>query len=108
MSGLDSDTSTAPTDELLIWPSVTGFHVRPLSVVFQRPPPTAPKYASRDRPLTPATAMERPPLAGPILRHRYALRKAASKSAELVDVCPANRSDRTTVLDTAMTVTRKI
>ena len=38
-SGLDSDTATAPTDELLIFPSVTGAHVAPPSTVFQRPPP---------------------------------------------------------------------
>src|SRR6478609_844309 len=42
-SGFDSDTATAPTDELLIWPSVMGAHFIPPSVVFQRPPPTAPK-----------------------------------------------------------------
>jgi len=42
-SGFDSDTATAPTDELLICSSVTGFHVSPPSVVFHSPPPTAPK-----------------------------------------------------------------
>src|SRR5919109_4250944 len=74
MSGFDSDTATAPTDELLIWPSVTGAHVFPASVVFHSPPPTAPKYASRGRPLTPDTAIERPPRAGPMLRQRSAAR----------------------------------
>src|SRR5438128_1247515 len=53
MSGFDADTASAPTDELAIWPSVTGAQVSPPSVVFQRPPPTAPKYASLGRPLTP-------------------------------------------------------
>ena len=43
MSGFVSDTATAPTDELVIWPSVTGAHVTPLSVVFHSPPPVAPK-----------------------------------------------------------------
>ena len=28
MSGFDSETATAPTDELVIWPSVTGAHLR--------------------------------------------------------------------------------
>src|SRR4030095_8461097 len=58
-SGFDSETATAPTDALLICPSVTGDQVAPKSVVFQSPPPTAPKYASLRRPLTPETAMER-------------------------------------------------
>src|SRR6185295_421053 len=56
MSGLDSDTATAPTDELLICPSVTGAQFSPASVVFHSPPPTAPKYASLGRPFTPDTA----------------------------------------------------
>ncbi len=43
MSGLVSETATAPTDALWIWPSVTGAQVVPPSVVFQRPPPVAPK-----------------------------------------------------------------
>jgi hypothetical protein len=43
MSGLVSDTATAPTDELVICPSVTGAHVAPPSVVFQRPPPVCPE-----------------------------------------------------------------
>src|SRR5262245_4251133 len=71
-SGFESDTATAPTDELLIWPSVTGFQLRPPSTVFQRPPPTAPKYPSLGRPFTPEIAMERPPRSGPMLRHRSA------------------------------------
>src|SRR3954470_21033046 len=77
MSGFDSDTATAPTDELLSCPSVTGVQVNPLSVVFQSPPPTAPKYASFGRPLTPLTAMERPPRSGPTLRHRYDAKNAS-------------------------------
>ena len=68
-SGLVSLTATAPTDALLIWPSVTGAHVSPPSIVFQRPPPTAPKYASFLRPLTPVAAMDRPPRSGPSARH---------------------------------------
>jgi hypothetical protein len=43
ISGFDSATATAPTEELRSWPSVTGRHVRPLSVVFHNPPPVAPK-----------------------------------------------------------------
>src|SRR4051794_13581113 len=77
-SGFDSETATAPTDELLICPSVTGPHVWPPSTVFHRPPPTAPKYASRGRPFTPLTAMERPPRAGPRLRHCNAVRTVGS------------------------------
>src|SRR5579864_8822392 len=69
MSGLVSDTATAPTEELLSCPSVTTAQVIPPSVVFQRPPPVAPKYASLGRPLTPVTAIERPPRSGPTLRH---------------------------------------
>ena len=42
-SGFDSDTATAPTDELVIWLSVTGAQLLPASVVFHNPPPTAPK-----------------------------------------------------------------
>src|SRR5689334_21362076 len=65
-SGCDSETATAPTDELPICPSVTGAQVSPPSTVFHSPPPTAPKYASFGRPFTPETAIERPPLAGPM------------------------------------------
>src|ERR1035437_2894868 len=36
-------TATAPTDELWICPSVTGAQCSPPSVVFQSPPPVAPK-----------------------------------------------------------------
>jgi hypothetical protein len=42
-SGSASQTATAPTEALVIFPSVTGRHVRPPSVVFHRPPPVAPK-----------------------------------------------------------------
>ncbi len=69
-SGLDSLTATAPTDALVILPSVTGDQLSPPSVVFQRPPPVAPKYASLGRPFTPVAAMERPPRSGPMLRQR--------------------------------------
>ena len=68
-SGFDSDTSTAPTDELVSWPSVTGVQLLPASLVFHSPPPTAPKYASRGRPFTPEAAIDRPPRVGPMLRH---------------------------------------
>jgi hypothetical protein len=43
MSGLDSDTATAPTDALRTCPSVTGVQLSPPSTVFHSPPPTAPK-----------------------------------------------------------------
>src|SRR6185436_20878009 len=75
--GFASDTATAPTEELVIWPSVTGAQLLPASVVFQSPPPTAPKYASRGRPFTPDTAIERPPRAGPMLRQRYEFSNAS-------------------------------
>src|SRR5262245_25707487 len=69
-SGFDSDTATAPTDALVICPSVTGAQDSPPSVVFQRPPPVAPKYASLIRPFTPVLAIDRPPRSGPMLRQR--------------------------------------
>src|SRR3954468_18404629 len=81
MSGFDSDTATAPTEALVNWPSVTGAQVVPLSVVFQRPPPTAPKYASFGRPRTPLTAIERPPRGGPTLRHLYEFQIVESMGA---------------------------
>ena len=43
MSGFVRATAIAPTDELRIWPSVTGAQFSPPSVVFQSPPPVAPK-----------------------------------------------------------------
>ena len=70
MSGFDSDTATAPTEELLICPSVTGAQLLPASVVFQRPPPTAPKYASRGRPFTPDDRDRASAAIGPMLRQR--------------------------------------
>src|SRR4051812_10478232 len=91
MSGLDSETATAPTDELVMRPSVIGAHFAPPSVVFHRPPPAAPKYASRGRPLTPETAIERPPRSGPTLRHLKALTIAGSRAASLVGACASAR-----------------
>jgi len=41
--GSDSDTASAPTDPLFSWPSETEAQVAPVSVVFQMPPPVAPK-----------------------------------------------------------------
>src|SRR5688572_10681186 len=67
-SGLDSATATAPTDALVILPSVTGVQSTPALVVFQSPPPVAPKYASFGRPLTPDAVIDRPPRSGPMLR----------------------------------------
>src|SRR5262252_4689732 len=84
-SGRVSETATAPTDELLIWPSVTGAHFMPPSVVFHRPPPTAPKYASRGRPFTPVTAIDRPPRSGPMLRHLNAAATAGSSASAAGD-----------------------
>ncbi len=43
MSGLDSLTATAPTEDDVIWKSVMGRQSEPPLSVFQRPPPTAPK-----------------------------------------------------------------
>src|SRR5262245_60353907 len=92
MSGLLSDTATAPTEELVICPSVTGAQVSPPSVVFQRPPPVAPKYASRGRPLTPLTAIDRPPRSGPMLRHRYVASSDGSTPTEAA-ACDADPAD---------------
>src|ERR1700674_5184835 len=78
-SGLLSLTATAPPEALLICPSVTGAQLSPPSVVFQSPPPVAPKYASFGRPTTPLTAIERPPRSGPIFRHLNPLRNAESR-----------------------------
>src|SRR5882757_4921185 len=90
MSGFDSETATAPTDELVIRPSVTGAHFAPPSVVFQRPPPVAPKYASFGRPFAPETAIDRPPRSGPTLRHLKALTSAGSSAVSADDVCAAS------------------
>gem|GEM_PF-5287334 len=43
ISGFVSLTATAPTLALFTCPSVTGAQFSPASVVFQRPPPVAPK-----------------------------------------------------------------
>src|SRR5215468_5411593 len=88
VSGRDSETATAPTEELPITPSVTGAHFIPPSIVFHNPPPTAPKYASRGRPFTPVTAIDRPPRSGPMLRHLYPLRMAESSGAAGAGVAP--------------------
>ena len=84
-SGFVSLTATAPTDALLMSPSVTGAQLSPPSTVFQRPPPVAPKYASFGRPFTPLAAMERPPRSGPMLRHLYALKSAESSATGASD-----------------------
>src|SRR5258708_13454251 len=89
MSGFDSETATAPTEELVSCPSVTGAHFAPPSVVFQSPPPTAPKYASLGRPLAPETAIDRPPRSGPTLRHLNALTSAGSSAPSAAD-CAAS------------------
>src|SRR5580765_6754203 len=67
----------------------TFVQVSPASVVFQRPPPTAPKYASFGRPFTPDTAIERPPRSGPTLRHLKALTRAGSSVPSAAD-CAAS------------------
>ena len=77
-SGLLSLTATAPTDALVICPSVTGAQFSPPSVVFQSPPPVAPKYASFRRPTTPLAAIDRPPRSGPMFRHRNDLSNVES------------------------------
>ena len=56
-----------------------GVHVSPPSIVFHKPPPTAPAYAIFGCPLTPLTVSERPARAGPRLRHWKAFRIAGSK-----------------------------
>jgi hypothetical protein len=43
MSGLDAAMAMAPTEEVFIFLSDTDRQVRPPSVVFQTPPPVAPK-----------------------------------------------------------------
>src|SRR5471032_2982219 len=107
MSGLDSETATAPTDELEIRPSVTGAHFIPPSVVFQRPPPAAPKYDSFGRPLTPETAIERPPRSGPTLRHLNALASVASSEPSAAGDCAA-RSGRAPMCHPAESANRAV
>ena len=41
--GSESDTASAPTDEVFRYPSLTFVQVTPASPVFQIPPATAPK-----------------------------------------------------------------
>jgi hypothetical protein len=43
MSGLDSDTASAPGEDVWRNRSATAFQVVPPSVVFHTPPPAAPK-----------------------------------------------------------------
>ena len=69
ISGFTSDTVIAPTDAVLKKPSETGSHFFPPSVVFQTPPPVAPKKYSFGRDFEPVTAIERPPRYGPIDLH---------------------------------------
>src|SRR3954451_19971010 len=105
MSGFDSETASAPTDALVIRPSVIGAHFAPPSVVFQRPPPAAPKYASLGRPFTPETAIDRPPRSGPTLRHLKALTSAGSSAPSAAADCAASSGRGPTVqpADTAST-----
>src|SRR5919109_4647973 len=65
-------------------------------MVFHRPPPVAPKYASRGRPFTPLTAIDRPPRAGPMLRHLYELSNASFSDGVGVDegVCADDETVR--------------
>src|SRR3954471_19620912 len=99
-SGLVSATATAPMDELLICPSVTGAHSVPPSVVFHNPPPVAPKKYSFGRAELPATAIERPPSCGPTLRHfrpaysdgSTVFDGAAATAAGAVSANPSNRA----------------
>src|SRR5262245_24738209 len=77
-SGFDSATATAPTDEDEKDLSETGRQVTPPSVVFQSPPPVAPKSYSSGRLPLPATACDRPPRAGPIDRHFNPVSSAGS------------------------------
>ena len=52
-----------------IFPSVIGAQVVPPSVVFHAPPPVVPNQYSLGRASLPPAAIERPPRAGPTLRH---------------------------------------
>src|SRR6059058_6105702 len=83
-SGLASQTATAPTDELVSARSVIARQVVPPSVVFQRPPPVAPNQYSSGRFWLPATACERPPRLGPMLRQRSA---ASASESGLARAC---------------------
>src|ERR1035437_2273788 len=81
-SGLDGATASAPTEALLIWPSVTGVQVLPPSEVFQSPPPVAPKKYSFGRAVLPAAAIERPPRSGPRLRQVSAENEGGKSAAK--------------------------
>src|SRR5580700_1341203 len=57
--------------------SKIGSQVLPPFVVFQTPPPTAPKKYSLGLPGTPVTGITRPPRNGPIMRHRISGKEGA-------------------------------
>src|SRR6187431_3289930 len=77
---------TDPIDDIVILPSVIGFHVVPPSVDFHAPPPVAPNQYSFGRASLPSAAIDRPPRAGPTLRQRIPLYRLGST----VDACRAD------------------
>src|SRR5688572_14860395 len=77
-SGFDWQTASEPIDEVSILPSVIGVQFEPPSVVFHAPPPVAPNQYSRGRASLPPAASDRPPRAGPTLRHRMPLYRDGS------------------------------
>src|ERR1035437_7855808 len=79
--GSESATASAPTEQVLNWPSETGNQLSPLSVVLNTPPPIAPKQDVSGCEGTPATATERPPRNGPIWRNRSSFNKSAGCAA---------------------------
>src|SRR5688572_6809665 len=85
MSGFDSATATAPTEEDLKKRSETARHVTPPSVVFHNPPPVAPKKYSSGRLALPAAACDRPPRGGPSERQRNPPNRTGSKTAGSLD-----------------------
>src|SRR6185503_2799371 len=77
---------TEPTEDMVILPSVIGFHVVPPSVDFHAPPPVAPNQYSFGRASLPSAAIDRPPRAGPTFLQRIPPYRLGST----VDACWAD------------------
>src|SRR5688572_5233263 len=84
----------APMDEEVILPSVIAVHVVPPSVDFHAPPPTAPNQYSFGRASLPATAIDRPPRAGPMLRHVRPLKSSGSMAPSCWALTPGASNKR--------------
>ena len=106
MSGFDSETATAPTDALVIWPSVIG--VQRLAAVGRLPQSAArgAEVADLRLALHAADRDRRPPRSGPTLRQRSALATTLSMTGgafvEEMDSAPRLRPTTPTIPVNAM------